>query len=194
MKRIGLTGNMGSGKSTVARIFEVLRVPVFYSDEVARQLYQRNDVKKELALLFPDDDFYKNGIFQKSELSALVFSNPESLQKINQLIHPLVEQEFQMWVIAFIDKPYVVQESAIIFENKLQKRFNSIVHVAAPEEIRKFRIMQRDQVDIQIVEARMKNQLPEEEKRLLADYIIENVGDQLLIPQVMALHHVFSEK
>ncbi|PIQ35050.1 MAG: dephospho-CoA kinase [Bacteroidetes bacterium CG18_big_fil_WC_8_21_14_2_50_41_14] len=192
MKRIGLTGNMGSGKSTVARIFEVLKAPVFYSDEMARQLYQRSDVKKELALLFPDNDFYMNGIFQKSELAALVFSNPESLQKINQLIHPLVEQEFQTWAIAFKDKPYVVHESAIIFENKLQKRFNSIIHVAAPEEIRKFRIMQRDQVDIQKVEARMKNQLPEEEKRLLADYIIENDGDQLLIPQVIELHQVFS--
>ncbi|MBU3927865.1 MAG: dephospho-CoA kinase [Bacteroidetes bacterium] len=193
MKRIGLTGNMGSGKSTVARIFEVLRVPVFYSDEVARQLYQRNDVKKELALLFPDNDFYKNGIFQKSVLAALVFSNPESLQKINQFIHPLVEQEFLLWVIDNKDEPYVVQESAILFENKLQSRFDSIIHVAAGEETRKFRIMQRDQIEIDRVEARMKNQLPEREKRLLADYIIENDGNQLLIPQVMALHQVFSE-
>ncbi|PKP32424.1 MAG: dephospho-CoA kinase [Bacteroidetes bacterium HGW-Bacteroidetes-16] len=194
MKRIGLTGNMGSGKSTVARIFEVLRVPVFYSDEVARHLYQRNDVKKELALLFPDNDFYKNGIFQKSELSALVFSNPESLQKINQLIHPMVEQEFQLWVTGYKHEPYVVQESAILFENRLQSRFDSIIHVAAGEETRKFRIMQRDHIEIDRVEARMKNQLPEREKRLLADYIIENNGNQLLIPQVMTLHQVFSEK
>ena len=192
MKRIGLTGNMGSGKSTVARIFEVLRIPVFYSDEVARQLYQSNDVKNELALLFPDDDFYKNGIFQKSELSALVFSNPESLQKINQLIHPLVEQEFQLWVIDYKHEPYVVQESAIIFENSLQHRFKSVVHVSAPLEIRLQRIMNRDHLEKNQVEARMSNQLPEESKRSLADFVIENDGKQLLIPQVMWLHKQFS--
>ncbi len=192
MKRIGLTGNMGSGKSTIARIFEVLRVPVFYSDDVARQLYQRNDVEKELALLFPDNDFYKNGIFQKSELSALVFSNPESLQKINQLIHPLVEQEFQLWVIDYKHEPYVVQESAIIFENSLQHRFKSVVHVSAPLEIRLQRIMNRDHLEKNQVEARMSNQLPEESKRSLADFVIENDGKQLLIPQVMWLHKQFS--
>jgi len=192
MKRIGLTGNMGSGKSTVASIFEVLRVPVFYSDEVARHLYQRNDVKKELALLFPDNDFYKNGIFQKSELSALVFSNPESLQKINQLIHPMVEQEFQLWVTDYKHEPYIVQESAIIFENDLQNRFGSVIHVSAPLEIRLQRIMNRDHLEKDQVEARMSNQLPEESKRNLSDFVIENDGKQLLIPQVMWLHKQFS--
>lgn len=192
MKRIGLTGNMGSGKSTVARIFEVLRVPVFYSDEVARLLYQRNDVKKELTFLFPDNDFYKNGIFQKSELAALVFSDPESLKKINQLIHPLVEQEFQLWVTDYKHESYVVQESAIIFENDLQNRFGSVIHVSAPLEIRLQRIMNRDHIEKVQAEARMSNQLPEESKRNLSDFVIENDGKQLLIPQVMWLHKQFS--
>ncbi|MFA5418357.1 MAG: dephospho-CoA kinase [Bacteroidales bacterium] len=192
MKRIGLTGNIGSGKSTVAGMFEVLRVPVFYSDEVAKSLYQRTEVKEELRVLFPDIELFRDGVLQKQLLSKIIFSDKVALQKINRLMHPLVEQEFQHWKNSRENCPYVVQESAIIFENNLQDRFNGVIHVAAPLEIRLQRIMDRDHLDRSQAEARMTNQLPEENKRNLADYIIENDGQQLLIPQVMWFHNQFS--
>jgi dephospho-CoA kinase len=192
MKRIGLTGNIGSGKSTVAGIFEVLRVPVFYSDVAAKCLYQRTEVKEELRVLFPDMELFKGGVLQKQLLSKIIFSDKEALEKINRLIHPLVEQEFQHWKNSRENCPYMVQESAIIFENNLQSRFDDVIHVAAPLEIRLQRIMNRDHLDRSQAEVRMSNQLPEENKRNLADYIIENNGQLLLIPQVMWLHKQFS--
>lgn len=193
MKRIGLTGNIGSGKTTVARIFETLGVPVFYSDETARSLYLRKDVKEKLMFMFPGVCFYNpEGRFQKAMLANLVFSDPAALAKINHLIHPLVEEEFNAWVRAFQHRTYVVQESAILFENELAHRFQSIIHVSASEEVRLQRILLRDQLDAPKVKARMKNQMPDSEKRKLADYVIENDGDEMLIPQVFALHRIFN--
>ncbi len=188
MKRIGLTGNIGSGKSTIAHIFEHLDVPVFYSDVAAKNLYNRDDVRKAVQLLFPQHDFFKAGIFQKSALATLVFSQPEALGQLNKLIHPLVEAEFQQWVKKQTAAPYVVQESAILFEHGLQTKFLKVVVVSAPENIRLNRIQQRDGLSAKAISERMKTQMPEEQKIALADFVITNDSQQMLIPQVLAIH------
>jgi len=188
MLRIGLTGNIGSGKSTVSKIFEVLGVPVFSSDEVGKSLYARDDVKKHLRRLFPKRDFYPDGQLDKSALANFIFSDNEALRLINQMMHPLVEEEFQRWAAKQSKHPYVIQESAILFEHGLEHRFDAMILVAAPETIRLQRVMKRDNANRESVEARMNNQMDEEYKRKLSRFVVENDGLQMVIPQVMDIH------
>ncbi len=188
MIRIGLTGNIGSGKSTVSKIFEVLGVPVFSSDEVGKGLYAQNKVKQQLRQLFPEHDFYPMGQFDKKVLANVIFTNTEALTLINQLIHPMVEEEFQRWVAGYIKYPYVIQESAILFEHRFERRFDAMILVAAPRTLRLQRVIKRDGANRQNVEARMKNQMDEENKRKLSQFVIENDGLQMVIPQVMDIH------
>ena len=187
MLRVGLTGNIGSGKSTVARIFEVLGVPVFYSDVVAKRLYSYPEVRAELGSLFPDFNFYPKGKFDKAALASLVFSDNQALHKLNQLIHPLVEQEFLKWTMPYRALPYIIHESAILFENKLEDKFDRIVLVVANEKLRVKRVMVRDEVVFDEVKRRIANQLQESVKRKLADLVIENEEKQLIIPQVVEI-------
>ncbi len=193
MNRIGLTGNIGSGKSTVARIFEALDVPVFYSDLVARQMYSLPEVVEKLTAFFPEANLYSGGKFQKAILANLIFSNPQALQQVNQLIHPLVEEEFVVWSVKHTHRPYVLQESAILFENHLQQRYNAIILVTAPESLRVQRVTLRDDSSPESVKARISNQMPETEKQKLSDYIINNDGHQMLIPQVVELHQKLTQ-
>lgn len=188
MKRVGLTGNIGSGKSTVIKIFEVLGVPIFSSDQVGRELYSREDVKQKLRSLFPEYNFYPQGIFQKSILAQLIFSDAKALQTVNELIHPLVEAEFKKWSFGFMNEPYVIQESAILFENRLEYRYDKIILVTAPESVRLSRVMERDNVSKSQVLMRMNNQMTEQEMQLKSDYIINNDGCHMLIPQVVKLN------
>lgn len=193
VKRIGLTGNIGSGKSTVASIFEALGVPVFYSDQVAKQMYLRSEVIQKLSALFPEVNLYPGGQFQKSILAGLIFSNPEALKQVNQLIHPLVEEEFTAWCATHAHLPYVLQESAILFENNLQYRYKAIILVTAPEPLRLQRVTLRDGSTPASVKSRISNQMPETEKQELSDYIINNDGHQMLIPQVVELHQKLTQ-
>ncbi len=186
--RVGLTGNIGSGKSTVSKIFEVLGVPVFSSDEVGKGLYAKNKVKQQLRQLFPEHDFYPGGQFDKRVLAKVIFTNDEALNLINQLIHPMVEEEFQRWADDLSQHPYLIQESAILFEHGFESRFDAMILVAAPEELRLQRVMRRDGADRESVESRMSHQMEEDAKRKLSDFIIENDGLQMLIPQVMDIH------
>jgi len=192
MRRVGLTGNIGSGKTTVARIFEVLDVPVFYSDQAAKGLYEIPEVRKQVQALFPEQELFSNGIFQKSTLASLVFTQPESLAKLNKLIHPLVEDLYQQWQATLAPVPYVVQESAILFEHGFQSRFFKVLLVTSPESIRLSRVMQRDGIGVEEALDRMKNQMTEEKKLALADYVIVNDNLQMIIPQVMEIHRALS--
>jgi dephospho-CoA kinase len=187
MIRLGLTGNIGSGKTTVCKIFEVLEVPVFYSDTEAKKLYSRKDVKQKLKNEFGDLVFDDQLNIDFKKLAAVIFSDKIALDFINKLIHPLVFDEYNRWLKEHYTSPVTIHESAILFENHLQDHFDSTIVVSCPKEIRLERLLKRDKVPKQVIIQRMKNQHSDKEKEALADYLIINDGTRFLIPQVVEL-------
>ena len=186
MIRVALTGNIGSGKTTVCKIFETLDIPVFYSDIVAKSLYRRravkDSVKRELGdVVFTDD----NVDFKK--LAGVIFTDKSALNFINGLIHPLVFDEYEKWLRQNIEKSYVIHESAILFENGLEDKFDKIVVVSCPEEIRINRLLKRDNTTVEVIKKRLENQMNDKEKENRADYIIINDGQEFIIPQIVKI-------
>ena len=193
MIRAAITGNIGSGKSMVTRIFRVLGVPVFVADVEAKKLYELPEVKQEVKDLFGSRVFDAQGDVNREALARIIFNDKASLQKINEIIHPRTLDAYQKWLTQYEDLPYTLHESAILFENKLQHHFDRIINVYAPFELRLKRVTQRDHVDESFVIDRMRNQMGDEEKNKLADYIIRNDERSFLIPQVMAIHKQINE-
>jgi dephospho-CoA kinase len=196
MKRIGLTGNMGSGKSTVARVFENMGVPVFEADNAGRALLDSPDIKKLLlerwgdAILNPD----QMGLNRKA-IAAIVFADNHELAWLNALVHPKVREMFAAWCAEMEEYPVVAYEAAILFESGYHSFFNKTVVVSAPEALRVTRIMERDGAGRTETLLRMGRQWAEEKKTALADYVIVNDGQQALLPQVIeVLGQIFSAK
>ena len=194
MKRVAITGNIGSGKSTVSRIFNVMGVPVFYADIEARQLYYREDLKQKLSLIFGDVIFDNSNEIDKKQLANIIFNDATKLQIINNIIHPLVFEKYEQWLESHKNELYTLHESAILFENKLEQHYDFIITVTAPAELRIARIIQRDNIDREKVETRMIHQMSEAEKNKRADYIIVNDGSKLLIPQVLQIDKKLKER
>lgn len=188
MIKVGLTGTIGSGKSAVALIFEKLAVPVYYADRQAKELYLQDNVKTKLLKLFGPSVFNERGDVQRSALAEIVFNKPSGLTVLNSLIHPLVKNNFDAWLKKQSEHAYIIQEAAILFESGFDRYFDKVIVVDAPLEICISRVMQRDGVTREMVEARMKNQWEREEKLAKADYIILNDGNSMLMPQVLDLH------
>ena len=187
MIKVGLTGGLGSGKTTVARIFETLGIPVFYADDEAKKITDTDEtVKVQLQDLF-GEDLYENGLLIRPKLAQLIFNNPEAIKKVNAIIHPAVARAFENWAIAQ-NAPYVLQEAAILFETGGYKRFDKMILVAAPEELRINRVMERSGWSKEEVLQRMANQWGENQKIPLADFVILNDGRKQLLPQIMAIH------
>jgi len=189
MIRVALTGNIGSGKSTVAKIFSVYGVPVFNSDIEARMLYFDPEVKTNLRLLFEDMVFKANGDVDTKALASIIFNDKNALQKVNNLIHPLVFEMYNNWCKNHSAEKYTIHESAILFENNLQNHFDIIINVSAPSKLRVNRVMERDNVSKEKVEERMLNQLDDKIKCELSQFVIVNDGDSFLIPQVDLIHN-----
>ena len=194
MKKVAITGNIGSGKTTVSKIFNVLGVPVFYADIEARLLYLREDVKKLIKLNFGDFVFDDANEIDTKKLAAVIFSDRSKLKTINKIIHPLVFEKYEQWLSLYTDHPYTLHESAILFENKLEHHYDHVITVTAPAEIRIARILQRDGVDQKKVEARMIHQMDEAEKNERADFVVVNDGSKLLIPQVLQIDKKLKNK
>ena len=187
MIKVGLTGNIGSGKSTVAGIFEVLGVPVFHADKEAVHIMSTEEVMKAIRSRFGDAVYYR-GILDRQKLAATVFNDSTALADLNTIVHPRVRKKFKGWIEQHGQQPYVVQEAAILFETGFHGFFDVTVVVSCPEDIAIERVMVRDGAKKEEVMARMRNQWPEPKKIALADYVINNDGGHLVIPQVLSIH------
>ncbi len=193
MKSYGLTGGIGSGKSTAGRIFSIAGIPVFQADISAMQLYTVPEVKKRVMDLLGEEAYTGEQINRKY-VASLVFSQASLLQALNGIIHPEVMRAFEQWKAEHPSAPYVILEYAILFEAGLNEGFDGIICVYAPAGVCINRVMQRDLLSRKEVEQRMKNQMDPEEKAKLSDYLIMNDGERMLIPQVLAIHEILLKK
>lgn len=191
MLKIGITGGIGSGKSTVCKVFGQLGIPVYNADLRAREL-MNTDAKLVAALKKEfGRDIYENGELQRPKLAAIVFGDKARVEKLNALVHPAVKEDFRQWAKRQDNAPYVIKEAALMFESESYKDLDYVITVSAPKEIRIQRVMQRDTAKRTDVLKRMASQLSEKERLERADFVIKNDGTHALIPQVMQLHHKF---
>ena len=191
MKRVAITGNIGSGKSWVCELFkQYLGIPVYNSDEAAKKMYFLPGVREKLVKRF-GDSFYLSGTELNRKLIAdLVFSDEKAQGDLEGILYPALFVDFEQWM-AKQNASYVLFESALVFEKRLEKQFDAIVMVSASEATRLRRVMEREQCDEATVRARMAKQWPEEGKRLLADYVIWHENDdedEALLKQIMEVH------
>jgi dephospho-CoA kinase len=190
--KIGLTGGIGSGKSTVASIFEVLGIPVYYADDAAKKLMNEDErLIAAIKELFGEIS-YVNGILNRTFISSEVFSNPDKLEKLNTLVHPAAIADAEKWMKKQIT-PYSIKEAAILFESHSHVHLDYIIGVSSPIEMRIERVMQRDKISRAQVIARMNQQMNEEEKMSRCNFVVYNDETQLLIPQVLAIHEKLLE-
>lgn len=190
MLKIGLTGGIGSGKSTVAAIFQVLGIPVYYADEAAKRLMNEDaSLRKNIENTFGERS-YTEGKLNREYLSALVFNDGEKLKTLNAFVHPVTIQDAEEW-ISKQNAPYIIKEAALIYESDAYKLLDFVIGVSSPQELRIERAMKRDNINREDVLARMSKQMNEEEKMKRCNFIIVNDELQLLIPQVLALHKKF---
>jgi dephospho-CoA kinase len=190
MLRIGLTGGIGSGKSTVAGIFEVLGIPVSYADDEARSLMNEDEELRGRIIRHFGADAYVEGRLNRSWLGAQVFADPQKLEALNALVHPATLRAGEEWMAAQRDRqvPYAIREAALIFESRSARSLDYVIGVAAPEDLRIIRTMERDRITREEVVKRMRNQIREDLKMSLCDFVIRNDEGDALLPQVMALH------
>lgn len=189
MLKVGITGGIGSGKTTVCKIFEVLGVPVYYADERAREIVNTdknviNGVKK----LFGEDIYLPDGTLNRKRVADIVFNFPELLEQYNAIIHPVVIEDARKWMRKNQQHDYVIKEAALLFEANTYKDLDYIICVTASVPVRIQRIKQRDNSTEEQILARIRNQMPEEEKIRRSDFVIYNNGDAPLIPQVMKIN------
>lgn len=187
MKKIGLSGNIGSGKSVVAKIFNTIGIPVFNADEMAKAVLNEPDILRELRTYFGEEIIDKEGAANRKKLAGIVFTEPRALEFLNGLIHPEVHKSWLKWMTSFENEAYVVHEAAILFESGFASLLDDIIVVTAPIELRKQRVMARDGVSEADFYKRVQHQWPEEKIVNLARYSIDNSGRLALIPQVLEL-------
>lgn len=187
MLKIGLTGGIGGGKSTVAKVFEVLGMPVYYADDAAKKLMnEEGPLKQQIQKIF-GATAYRNGQLDRKYVADIVFKNPDKLQLLNALVHPATINDAQKWMQRQRTS-YAIKEAALIFESGAQQQLDYVIGVYAPTPLRIQRTMQRDGITEEEVIARINKQLDENSKMQLCDFVIVNDEEQLLIPQVVEVH------
>lgn len=185
MIKLGITGGIGSGKSTVSQIFATLGIPVYIADIESKRLTDTSPVIKEKLITLFGPNLYPDNKLDKKKLASLIFNNKEYLEKVNAIIHPEVAKDFQNWVIKHKNHKIIAKEAAILFESGFNTFVDKTIMVYTPLEMRIERTMKRDNADRENVMNRIKNQMPDEEKAKLSDFVIVNDNSQSLIEQVL---------
>lgn len=188
--KIGITGGIGSGKSTVCRIFELLNVPVYYADDRGKHLLS-NDASliHKVKNYFGEKSYFSDGSLNRGYLAENVFSNPEQLKILNSIVHPAVAKDFKNWCNHYKKQAFVMKEAALIFETEAHLQLEGTIVVMTSKTIRMQRILMRDtQRTRSQIEEIIHQQVNDSVRKELGDYFIENNGDQLLIPQILKVH------
>jgi dephospho-CoA kinase len=184
---IGITGGIGSGKSTVCKIFKLLGVPVFEADLVAKALINSDaEIRNGLIQLFGKDIYSSDNKINRKMLANLIFNDDLLMEKVNGLVHPAVRNKYLIW-IKQQNSIYVIHEAAILFESGFYKMTDYSILVSAPEDMRIERVTHRDNIDLEMVKSRMLKQWTDEEKRKLASFELVNDNKKLLIPQILEI-------
>jgi dephospho-CoA kinase len=193
--KIGVTGGIGSGKSTVCQIFKQLDVPIYFADMRAKALMMEDpELKKQIRKAFGWDAYDEKDQLNRSYLAKIVFNNSEKLNILNSLVHPCVFEDYRQWVGEQTAYPYSIKEAALMFETESFKELDKIIVVTAPINTRIERVVQRDNVKNDDVLKRMENQMSDRERIAKADYVLKNDGKSSLISQVLELHREFLSK
>jgi dephospho-CoA kinase len=185
--KIGITGGIGSGKTTVSRVFSVLGIPVFSADSEARRLMNSDKEIIEKVRLIAGKDVYSSGSLNNTELARIIFNNKKLLKEINSIVHPAVLENFKIWTKS-VSSAYVIMEAAILFESGASELVDRKVLVVAPVEERIARIVHRNNLTRKEVLDRIKNQMDDKEKIKLSDYIIYNSENEMIIPSILKIH------
>jgi dephospho-CoA kinase len=187
MLRVGITGGIGSGKTTVSKIFEVLGIPVYYADTAAKHLMENDpELIRQIISIF-GEPAYKDGKLNRSYISGIAFNQPAKLEALNAVVHPATINDAARWMEKQ-KAPYSIKEAALIFESGTQSQYDFIIGVFSPRAIRINRVIKRDNITAEEVKKRMDRQINEEIKMRLCDAVITNNDQQLIIPQALALH------
>ena len=193
MLKVGITGGIGSGKSTVAKIFEVLGIPVYYADAAAKRLMNEDEsLIKQVRLLF-GDRAYENKILNREFISSQVFADAEKLGELNKVVHPATLADAEAWM-KLQTAPYIIKEAAILFESNAHLALDLVIGVYSPTDLRIERIMKRDGSSREVVLQKMSRQMNEEEKMERCDFVLKNNEQELLLPQALELHQVLLAK
>ena len=188
MIKVAVTGNIGSGKSTVCRIFESLGINVYYADIEAKKFYDDRNVIDSIKALFGRRVFDENDKLLSKTLAGIVFQDPNKLAELNKIIHPRVLDDFMKWAESNKDKKYIVYESALLFESGFHTYFDKSILVRSPKDLALDRVMARDKITESEFQARASNQQDEDSKTPKADLIINNDESLPLIPQIIEIH------
>jgi dephospho-CoA kinase len=193
MLKVGLTGNIGSGKSIISEIFSTLGVPIYHADQESKKFLNDTGVKAEIVSRFGSGMLAASGEIDRVTLANLVFQDEGGLNTLNSILHPMVIKDFMNWCGAYQEHPYIIQEAAIIFESGVEKLFDKIILVSCPKEIAIERVIKRDGVDGNSVLQRMRFQMEDAVKAKRSDFVIVNSGSEMVIPQVLSIHAKLSE-
>jgi dephospho-CoA kinase len=187
MIKVGITGGIGSGKSTVCKVFRTMGIPVFEADVIAKQLMNNDPtLRQQLIHLFGSSVYQSDQTIDRKYLAGIVFSNSSLLSKLNEAVHPAVRKSFDEWLLNQ-NSPYVIHEAAILFESGFYKMMDKTITVVTNETERIDRVVKRDHITIEMVQQRMKNQWKDEQRIKLADFVIGNNDNELIIPQIIEI-------
>lgn len=197
MLKVGITGGIGSGKTLICKIFELMGIPVYYADDRAKYLMvNRAEIVTSIKKLFGAEAYLPDGSLDRGFIAQQVFGNSGKLQQLNEIVHPAVWADGQQWHAKQLQKahPYSLKEAALIFESGGDEHLDKVITVFAPPEVRINRVMIRDGITAQQVKERISKQWPDEKKVALADFVIFNDGSKFLIPQILKIHRALVNK
>lgn len=185
--KLGITGGIGSGKTSVCKVFNVLGIPVFSADPEAREIMDNDRIIKREINEIVGKNIYPGGQLNRMELASLIFNNRDLLEKVNSLVHPVVFEHFNCWAEKQTT-PYVIMEAAILFESGASKLVDRIATIVAPVEERISRVTRRNKLNRDQVMERIKNQMTDEERIKMSDYVINNSENNMIIPVILRIN------